>query len=91
MVNEMGKWAFVGAAIGILVFAILFGYIFFNKPVYTEEEKQLINEGITVNCTACLVRENTTCDASNIIDSQWGAICDSKYVRNCTQACRFLK
>jgi hypothetical protein len=88
MATEMAQYTLWGMAIGVVVFGILFGYVYFTTPTYTDAQKLELNEMYAYNCTKCLVKENTTCTAATIEYTQWGTVCDLKYIRNCTAACR---
>jgi len=86
--KEMGKWAVRGAIIGVIIFGGMIGYYLLNTPHYTDTQKLELNAGFAPNCTACLVKENTTCTADTLQYSQWGIICEQKYIKNCTAKCR---
>ncbi len=88
MATEVARFTMWGMAIGVVVFGILFGYVWFTAPHYTDEQKIEVNAGFAPNCTACLVKENTSCTADTLTYSSFGVICDLKYVKNCTAVCR---
>jgi hypothetical protein len=88
MANEMAKWSFIGMIIGVIVFSILLGYVFFSAPSYTPEEKEQINNAYAANCSKCLVQENISCTPDELEYTHWGPICKRDYIsKNCTQ-CR---
>lgn len=88
MVNEIGKWALLGAAIALVLVVAGFSYYFLYQPVYTPEQKVELNKQIAANCSVCLETENSTCTFDTLQQSHWGVICDQKYVRNCSATCR---
>jgi hypothetical protein len=85
----MARWAAIGMVTGGILFSILFGYYYFTATRMTDSEKAEKNSAYAENCTKCLEKEHINCTVENLSFSQWGAICENKYIsRNCSGTCR---
>lgn len=85
MATEMARYAFYGMIIGAVFFGFVISWMYVTSPRYTDEQKAEMNNAYAVNCSKCLEKENISCTPKELIYSQWGAICNAKYVsKNCT-------